>query len=241
MTEDTRAAEPSRRERLRLATVAEIKDHAWAQVAQGGALAVSLRAIARSMGMTSSALYRYFDSHEQLLTELIGDGYASLADELEAAEAKVGEGQPAQKRFLQVARAHRRWALDNATAYALIFGTQMSDPKADQRVLDEHRRGVAVLFRVMIAGLQSGQLDPSRLPPPAPALRRQLKRWEADLGLPLPAEALAGCMFVWSQLHGAISLELFGQLPPELRPADALFDQQMRAVLAAVGCQAPPG
>ena len=61
---------PTRRERTRAATVAEIKHHAWAQVAEGGALAVSLRAVARSMGMTSSALYRYFESREQLVNVL---------------------------------------------------------------------------------------------------------------------------------------------------------------------------
>src|ERR1700756_3222700 len=78
-----------RRERLRQTTVAEIKALAWQQIAEAGAPSLSLRAIARDMGMTSSALYRYFPSREVLLTALIKDGFASLADALEAAEAEV--------------------------------------------------------------------------------------------------------------------------------------------------------
>jgi AcrR family transcriptional regulator len=233
---ETDSEAPSRRERMRAATVTEIKQHAWTQVAQGGALAVSLRAIARSMGMTSSALYRYFASHEQLLNELIADGYESLADALERAEAKVPLGTPAGDTFMVVARAYRAWAIRNSTQYALIFGTPMCEPSKAPRVSDEHKRGVNVLFRAMVAGIASGALEPSRVPSPSPSLVKQLKRWQAKMGLPLSVEALAGCMFVWSQLHGAISLEIFEQLPDSLMPAADLFDQQMRVCLSVLGC-----
>lgn len=228
-------AAPTRRERMRAVTVAEIKEHAWAQVAEGGALAVSLRAIARNMGMTSSALYRYFESHEQLLSELIADGYESLADSLEAAEAAMPAGTDPSDQFLAVARVYRTWALDHATQYALIFGTPMCDPVDNPRVKEEHWRGVNVLFRAMIRGILSGALDPSRMPKPSAGLRKQLQRWQARIASPLSAEALAGCMFIWSALHGAISLEIFEQMPDPLLPAADLFDQQMRAALLLLG------
>lgn len=223
---------------MRAATVAEIKQHAWAQVADGGALAVSLRAIARSMGMTSSALYRYFESREQLVNELIADGYESLADVLEGAEAAVPAGAGPDQAFLCVARAYRAWSLEHSTQYALIFGTPMCDPTEYPRAKEEHKRGVDVLFRAMVRGILKGALDPGRLPKPSPGLRKQLKVWQAQIGSPLSPEALAGCMFIWSQLHGAISLELFDQLPPALVPAADLFDQQMRATLVLMGCPA---
>ena len=229
---------PTRRERMRSATLAEIKQHAWTQAAEGGALGVSLRGIARSMGMTSSALYRYFESREQLVNELIADGYESLADDLETAEAAVPEGTDPGEHFLRVARAYRQWALEHSTEYALIHGTPMCDPADNPRVKDEHWRGVNVLFRAMILGILKGALDPGRLPPPSPTLRKQLKQWQTQIGSPLSPEALAGCMLVWSALHGAISLELFDQLPPPLVPARDLFDQQMRAVLMLLGCPA---
>jgi AcrR family transcriptional regulator len=228
----------SRRERIRSATVAEIKRLAWAQVAEGGALAVSLRAIARSMGMTSSALYRYFASHEQLLLELGADGFASLADALVAAEEALPAGISAEDGMVLVAGAHRLWALEHSTEYALIFGTPMCANKDNERIVGEYRRGVDVLFRVMISALEQGELDAARLPPVSPALAARFESWQEDLEVPLPSEALAACMFVWAQLHGAIALEVFEQLPPHLVPADALFDYQMRLALRTL-YQAP--
>jgi AcrR family transcriptional regulator len=188
------------------------------------------------MGMTSSALYRYFASHERLLSELMTDGFASLADALEAAEAAIPVDLGAAEQWLAVAAAHRRWALDHSTEYALIFGKSLADTKMNPDVKEQHGRGVAVLFRVMLAGLSTGALNPSALPALRPSLEAQLADWQAQLALPLTPVALAGCLFAWSQLHGAVSLELFGQLPPMLLPADALFEQHMRATLKVLGC-----
>lgn len=235
-TADAESGGLTRRERTRAATLAEIKQHAWAQVAEGGALSISLRGIAREMGMTSSALYRYFDSQEQLISELIADGYESLADALEAAERSVPEGTDHGESFMFLARAYREWALAHATQYALIFGSPMCNPEENPRIKEEHWRGVDVLFRSMIKGILSRTLDPSRIPPASPALRKQFKEWQKEMGSPLPPEALAGCMFIWSLLHGAISLELFDQIPPFLLPAADLFEQQMRAALVLLGC-----
>lgn len=235
MTADAEGGGLTRRERMRAATLTEIKQHAWAQVAEGGALSISLRGIAREMGMTSSALYRYFDSQEQLVSELIADGYESLADELESAEAAVPSEMDAGDHFLCLARAYRSWALAHASEYALIFGSPMCDANDNPRAKDQHWRGINVLFQSMIRGILSGALDPSSIPPPSPALRKRFKEWQTQMGSPLSHEALAGCMFVWSLLHGAISLELFEQIPPFLMPADDLFEQQMRAALKLLG------
>jgi AcrR family transcriptional regulator len=238
VTNDTEGGGLTRRERTRAATLAEIKQHAWTQVGEGGAPSLSLRGIAREMGMTSSALYRYFDSQEQLISDLVADGYESLADALEAAEQAVPEGTDSGEHFMCLARAYRAWALEHAAEYALIFGSPMCEPQDNPRVKDEHWRGINVLFRSMIKGILSGALDPSRIPPASPTLRKQFKQWQAEMGSPLTPEALAGCMFIWSLLHGAISLELFDQIPPFLVPAGDLFEQQMRAALVLLGCPA---
>src|SRR5579864_5583018 len=111
-----------RRDRLRNATVAEIKDLAWAQIAEAGAAALSLRAVARDMGMTSSALYRYFPSRDHLLSALARDGFASLADALEAAEETQGRRKTGlADRFLVVVRAYRAWSLAHPAEYMLMF------------------------------------------------------------------------------------------------------------------------
>jgi AcrR family transcriptional regulator len=113
---------PTRRERLRAATTSEIKQIARQQMAQKGAAALSLRAIAREMGMTSPALYRYFASRDDLVTALIVDAYNSLADALEAAR----HGCPPtdhKQRLLEMGLAYRNWAISHAQDYTLIFGT----------------------------------------------------------------------------------------------------------------------
>jgi len=245
---------PSRRDRVRNATLAEIKALAWAQIAESGAAALSLRAIARDMGMTSSALYRYFTSREQLLSALAQDGFASLADHLEAAEAEPEgtepEGtQPAGietdraggNRFMRVVRAYRRWALDHPTEYALTFGSPVPGLECHvPEVKAEMERGVAVLLRVMIAGLRAGLIHPPPLVGAGePALRAKLALWGSTIDEELSPESLGACMFAWTQLHGAISVELFGHMPPDLMPADELFEYQMREVLRTIGCELP--
>ena len=227
---------PSRRERTRAATVAEIKQLAWQQLAEVGAPALSLRAIATKMGMSSSALYRYFTSRDELLNSLVVDGFASLADALEAAEADL-DHDPGAGGWLQLAGAHRRWALDHPTEYALIYGTPVPglESGSDERRA-QMKRGVNVLFRCMMSGLGRGEFDAKAMEATiSRGLRQRLEQWRAELGLDLPPAALAGCLFAWTQLHGAVSLELFGHLPMQFQPADELFDQQMRQVLAVLG------
>src|SRR6201996_2929431 len=113
---------PTRRERQRRETLAEIKARAMDQVAAGGAAAVSLNAIARAMGMSPAALYRYFDGRDALLAELVVDAYGSLADALQRAADGVGEDGAAE-RLVTVARAYRDWALGHPNEYLLIFQT----------------------------------------------------------------------------------------------------------------------
>lgn len=229
-----------RRDRLRQATLAEIKSLAWAQIAESGAAALSLRAIARQMGMTSSAVYRYFPSRDQLLTVLARDGFTSLADTLEAAEVQSGaRSDRLDECLLRVVRAYRAWSLAHPSEYALMFGTPVPgfDVEGRPEVHEEMIRGVNVLFRVMIEGVRSGVLQPPPLTGPGAAkLRAKLRRWEAHEGEVLPPAALAACLFAWNQLHGAIALEVFGHMPPQLTPADDLFDHQMRQLLATLGC-----
>jgi AcrR family transcriptional regulator len=254
--------------------VAEIKELAWAQVAESGAGSLSLRAIARDMGMTSSALYRYFPSRDRLVQTLGRDGFASLADRLEAVEAEDAPGavaagltgraapksvveaedttgagaggrtrraspKSAGERFLHITDAYRTWALEHPTQYTVMFGGMVPGLEDDDaEVKAEMDRGVAVLFRVMMDGVASGEIKPPALVPGVERrLRPKLRRWLGHAGDALPPEALAACMVCWTQLHGSISLELFRHLPEPLMPADDLFEHAMRSVLTTIGCQ----
>jgi AcrR family transcriptional regulator len=219
---------PRRRDRLRTATLEEIKSLAWSQIAESGA-ELSLRAIARDMGMTSSALYRYYESRDQLLDALARDAFTSLADALEEAERIDGS-------FLPLMRAYRRWALGHPTEYTLMFG--VAAPHLDRHeplTMAEMQRGVDVLFRCMTRGLEAGLCPPPLTPSVEKRLRTKLKRWKETAPHGLTPEAQAACMYVWTQLHGAISLELSDHLPPDLEPADELFEHIMSETLRAIG------
>ncbi len=234
-------AEPiRRRDRIRAATIEEIKATAWRQMAEVGAAALSLRAIAREMGTTASALYRYFADRDDLFAALVADGFASLADALEAAYP-ASRGADAGSRWLSLARAHRRWALEHPSQYSLIYGTPIPGHHGPGRgAMHQLRRAVGVLFQCMIDGIEAGEFDVDRLDQDiSPQLRERLVTWQRGQDVDLPPAALAACLLAWTQLHGVLGLELFGHLPPPLVPADALFDQQMRDVVRRFGGNPP--
>ncbi|WP_238430822.1 TetR/AcrR family transcriptional regulator [Frankia nepalensis] len=229
-----------RRERLRAATIAEIKQTARDQVADGGVAALSLRGVARAMGMTPSALYRYFDSHDVLINELCADAFGSLADALEAAYAAATDDPDWARRWLLLARAYRRWAHTHRTEYTLLFGPRTLELEKSDRCGDEMHRATGVLFRCLIEGIAAGAVDPSHLDGQLrPGLRAQLVAWGVDEGAPISPAGLAGALIVWTQLHGFLSLELFGQLPPTFDDFDDLYDQQMLDAIVRIGYRHP--
>jgi AcrR family transcriptional regulator len=230
-----------RRERLRLATIDEIKQVAREQLGKHGPAGVSLRAVARAMGMTPSALYRYFDSRDALIEELATDAFRSLADALEAGFDAAPPGDHAA-RWLGLTRAYRRWALEHAVEYTLIFASPAS-PHMDMKssAAEEHmHRSIAVLFRCMAVGIAEGALDPSDYARQlSPELRAKLEAWREATDVPFSVEGLAACLVCWTQLHGFLTLELFGHLPPPLGDVSDLFDQQMLDLLIRIGHRAP--
>src|ERR1700756_1738163 len=110
------------RERARAELTREIKEEARRQLAEVGAHGLSLRAVARELGMVSSALYRYFPSRDDLLTALIIDAYDAIGSAAEAAIA-ASAGAPARERWAAACRAIRAWAVANPHEYALIYGS----------------------------------------------------------------------------------------------------------------------
>jgi AcrR family transcriptional regulator len=233
---------PSRRDRRKQETIDDIKATARGQLADSGPTGISLRAIARDLGMTASAVHYYFPSRQALLDALIIDGFNSLAGALRSSYDQTGAGSP-DERCLTVYRAHRAWALDRPSEYLLLYGhtggaARHGNRQAQQAMSDV----VAVLFAMMRDAVANGDVDTERIEAATPAqLRQQLAAWrDAMDGIgDLPDGALAACMMGYSQLHGAITLELVGQVPPELTDRSALFDLQMAHALAALHRQHP--
>src|SRR5579862_1659313 len=170
---------PSRRDRRRQETINDIKVAARTQLAEGGPTGISLRAIARDLGMTPSAVHYYFPGREALLDALIVDGWDMLAMALRARYEQT-QPWPAHERWIGVTRAHRAWALDHPSEYLLLYGHTglRVTPGGDRSVHRAMSKVVAVLFTMMRDALAAGEIDTGKLQTATPApLRQQLADW----------------------------------------------------------------
>jgi AcrR family transcriptional regulator len=230
------AARPSRRERVHQATVEEIKTVARAQMAAEGTAGVTLRAIAREMGMTAPALYRYFGSRDDLVTALVTDAYDALADAMEAAVAAVAAGRHSD-RVRAAFGAFRAWGLGHPTEFALIFGSPIPGYVAPEATRPAGTRYTSLLARVLAEAHEAGALDPAAIDVRVPAeLSRQLedlRRRGGFAGMPVPVVAFG--LSAWTRLHGLVTLEVFGHLAPAVGDGTALFEQELDAIVRQSG------
>jgi len=232
------AASPAatRRARQRQATVAEIKALARRQLAEHGTGAVSLRAIARQMGTASSALYRYFASHDELISALCADAYNAVAGAMAAARDAVPAGQHA-RRWRAVCDAYRRWSLDNPADFALIFGTPVPGYRAPGPATGPAAsQFAAVPLEVFAAAVAAGAADPARtqMPPGLPAgvlLQDLLDRRRLGGASHLAAIALTA----WASILGYLVAEIFGSLPQLITDPGRLWDAHLRTVMLGMG------
>jgi AcrR family transcriptional regulator len=195
----------SPRERYRQQVRDEIKTHAWTQVATAGASALSLNAIAKQMGISGPALYRYYSSRDELITELILDAYRDLAD---ACQTAVGTARTPTARLSAGADALRKWALAAPHRYLLIYGT----PVPGYAAPPETTAIAASIMNLLLAAF--AELDgPAGRPAKAIAtLDRHLathRDWAAAVP-GAPAGALRRALLFWTRLHGVLSLEVAG-------------------------------
>ncbi|SDI96235.1 transcriptional regulator, TetR family [Frankineae bacterium MT45] len=223
-----------RRDRLRAETTAEIKELAWEVMAESGPAGLSLRAVARQMGMAPSALYRYFPSRDDLLTALIIDGFDSLGSALHAAYAEAKRETPklpAGEAFVRVALAYRQWALASPTAYGLIFGSAVPGYTGTEATTEASMRSTAALMQTMLDLVAEGGLAVERITPRlTPKLIEELNGWVDCGDGTLPVEALAAAMECYATLHGVLSLEVNRHLPDSLSSSASLFEFAIRDV-----------
>ncbi|MDT4972449.1 MAG: hypothetical protein QOG22_2592 [Pseudonocardiales bacterium] len=210
-----------------------IKQAAREHLAVDGAN-LSLRAVARDLGVVSSAVYRYFASRDELLTALILDGYASLGDAAERAEAAVPRRDLAG-RWIALGRGVRAWALANPHEYALLYGSPVPGYAAPQDTVGPASRPVLVMVEIMRDAVAAGVPLPAgpRLPR---AVRADLERLQDDPAFSgVPPAMFARGMTAWAQLFGALSFELFGRLTNAIEAYETYFDYQLRAMAAYLG------
>jgi AcrR family transcriptional regulator len=223
-------APPSRRERVRAQTLAEIRAEAFRQVDAGGPAALSLNAIGKAMGMSGPALYRYYGSRDELAGALVTEGYGQLGEAMQEA-ARAGARRGPDRRLHDVAAAYRAWALAHPRRYAMLFDHRpIADVPADsEEAIDVIHAGMVLLLGIL------GELAPEGgRARPSGRLEQQLVRWARTRGTPQapsPGVLLLGVL-VWTQLHGAVSLELAGALPAMGLDGALVLDAALRAQLA---------
>jgi AcrR family transcriptional regulator len=222
----------SARARVRDAVRAEIVAAARAQLATEGAGSLSLRAVARELGMASSAVYRYFASRDDLLTELIIEAYDSLGAKVETA-AVTGRG--AVEHWRHACRAVRAWALARPTEYALIYGSPVPGYEAPELTVGPASRTILALAGILVEAYGAGEV----IEDPSVPLSRSLESEAsalAELALPgVPPAIVARGIVAWNQLFGQVSFEVFGQLRGVIQDTDAFFDFSVDAMGRFVG------
>ena len=250
---------PTRRDRLRAATTEEITATARRLLVEQGPDAMSLRAIAREMGMTAPGLYRYYDSREELLRHVIASIFRELSGDvrraidevtLSTAGAAVARGNAAPEqvrrhltlKMVAACRAFRRWGLSHKDEFTLLFGVPLpglGDGRFD--VAEECALEFATTFYTLFFELW----DATHFPVPGPSeidagLRAQLRRFGRILGTDAPEGALLVFLRCWMVLYGAVAMEIFGHLAFALDDPAPMFEFTLADLARLVGLEYPP-
>lgn len=238
----------SRRERLRAETTAEIKSVALGLITACGPDAISLRAIAREMGMTANAIYSYFATRDDLVSALIDDLYTSLVDTLESARDGQPDDDPA-RRLLAWAQAFRSWSLTNPCGFRLIYGDPVPGYRAPEGgpAPGSHRRTLAGLTELVAAAERADAPRPSG--PGNGTDTGDIYDWsdfDGDLvatvrqqGAELRPEHVALALRTWARMHGLVAFEVYGHLGAKPTVADQLYHADMSGLLRSLGLTPP--
>ncbi len=226
----------TRRQRLRQATRDEILKTARQQIAADGNSALSLHAVARQMGMTTPALYRYFKSRDDLLTALIEAAYNSLGLALRRAVAACAACDFTAQ-ALALARAYRAWALAHAPDFALTISSPLPDYSAPaEAIVPAIQRSVDLIVEIAANALAAGQLKPAPIYVRPPSdLQAQLDAWKTSRGYGVPTQALHVAVIIWSRIRGLVSLELRGHIQPLIGDPEVLFEAELHELLERAG------
>ncbi len=222
---------PGVRARARAEVRAAILAAAAKRVAEDGANDLSLRAVARDVGMVSSAVYRYFASRDELLTALIIQAYDSLGDHVET-HVRSTRRRPAATRWVDAALAIRAWALAHPNDYALIYGTPIPGYAAPDDTVTSGTRVSRALVGIV---RDADRLDPIVGRPLEASLRESFASLRAEIDLDVDDATTLAIITAWSQLFGLLSFELFGQTRNFVSDDEALFRAAAVAMAASIG------
>lgn len=199
-----------------------IKETAWKQIAEFGAPALSLRAIARELKITAPAIYNYFPDRDALVTALIIDAYKSFGDsQLEARNAVPAIDL--MGRMKAIGMAYRIWAHTYPQRYQLIFGTPIPGYEAPlMEVLPSAARSLSALVSVVEQLRVAGKLNVKSFPEVKKEYKVSFETWK-KYGGDVDMLSMSVAMVIWSRVHGIVSLEIANNLPPFGANGDELY------------------
>lgn len=225
---------PTPRQRARERTLTELKQLALAQLAREGSSGISLRELARELGVVSSAIYRYVPSRDELLTLLIVDAYTELGDAAEAADRRCRRTD-LRGRWYAIGRAVRRWGVGHPAEWGLLYGAPVPGYAAPaERTTPPGGRVPLLLLRLVVeVEATAPPLDPGPAIPPA--MKRDLEQVRALAGGPVSDDRLAAGLLAWTALFGIVTFELFGQYRNSIDHPAAFLDHELARLAGVIG------
>ena len=207
-----------------------IKETAWNQIAEFGAPALSLRAIARALNITAPAIYNYFPDRDALVTALIIDAYTSFGDFQLAARDTIPADQLIE-RLKAIGEMYRQWARTYPQRYQLIFGTPLPGYQAPlMEVLPSGARSLSALVSVIDDLRIANKLQSQDYPKIQPGYEPQFEVWKGFAGN-YDILSLSVSMIIWSRVHGLVSLEISNNLPPFGVDGSALYHYELESIV----------
>jgi len=229
-----RAPAPANRDRHISAEA--IKAVARGQMGQRGTAGLSLRAIARELGITAPAIYNYFPRLEDLITALIVDAFTALAEAMEGAQAGVTSDRP-HDHIMALCLAYRHWAAEHPTDFQLIYGNPIPGYQAPAELtIPLARRPFLGLFRVFLQAYESGELTiPVEYQPVPSHVSRHVAGWREVSGIEMPDPLLCLLMSGWARIHGMVMLELFQHIQPIIGDPGEFYRYEIQAFAQRLG------
>jgi len=208
-----------------------VKETAWKQIAEFGAAALSLRAIARELGITAPAIYKYYPNRDALVTALIVDAFTSFGEAQAQSIASLPQTAHAQ-RLMTLGLAYHQWAMQYPERYHLIFGTPIAGYTAPAEItMPAAACSLDVLVNTLASAQTAGLLNMSSIPAMTAEVQSMLQTWQNSAAPHVHIEVLFLALTIWARVHGLVSLQTGNQFPLFITNPGAIYRRELERIV----------